>query len=208
MNKQKIGLVIFWIGVALAVAMGGIASWNLTYTLRTLSFDEVKETVWAIPGFWFFLWAFAVPLGALLACVGMLLYVRAKALHIWLSGIGILVTLFIIMVPKGNHHPPLFGIGGILILIFFFAILWLWAKRRTTLDDSQKVAADLQVVAYVFLLIAMWFICGALGSLHHKAFLGDPHSSPIHIMIYSVLGWLFLFLGHYKSVQLKKSKSK
>jgi len=207
MKKQKMGLVIFWIGVALAVVMGGIASWNVSYTFRTLSFDEVRETVWAIPGFLFFLWAFTVPVGALLACVGMLLYVRAKALHIWLSGIGILITLFIIMVPKGNHYPPLFGIGGILILIFFFAILWLWAKRRTTLNDSQKVAADLQLIGYVFLLIAMWFICGALGSLHHKAFLGEPPSSPIHIMIYSVLGWLFLFLGHYKAAQLKKTKS-
>ena len=55
----------------------------------------------------------------------------------------------------------------------------------------------------------MLFICTAPGSLHHnKAFLGDPHSSPIHIMIYSVLGWLFLFLGYYKAVQLKKTKNK
>jgi len=32
-----------------------------------------------------------------------------------------------------------------------------------------------------------------------KAFEGDPPSTPIHVMIFLVLGWLFLFLNHYKS---------
>ncbi len=38
-----------------------------------------------------------------------------------------------------------------------------------------------------------------------KAFEGQPAPSPMNIMIFFVLGWLFLFLSHYKSRQQQGS---
>jgi len=39
-----------------------------------------------------------------------------------------------------GHIPPLFGIGGTLILLFFIGILWLWAKERIALKGvNQKI---------------------------------------------------------------------
>ena len=203
MKKQKIGIAIFIIGVLLMIIMSGIASWSVSPTFRNLSMEEVNKTIWVIPGFLFFLWAFSVPVGAILASIGMLIYGGVKSSRIWLIGIAIfLVSFLIIFLPKENHYPFLFGIGGCLILLFFFGIFWLWGKKRFTLKGSEKVVADFQLIGYVFLLIAMWFSCGALSRPHMKA-LADVTSSPIDIMIFFVLASLFLFLSHYKAARLK-----
>jgi hypothetical protein len=95
----------------------------------------------------------------------------------------------------------LFGIGGTLILLFFIGILWLWAKERKALKDAPTTAADLKLIGYVFMLIAAWFICGIASQPFLKALEGETPSTPIHVMIFLVLGWLFLFLSHYKSRQ-------
>ncbi len=205
MNKQKLGIAIFAIGVLLMIIMSGIASWPVSTTFRNLSIEEVNKTIWVVPGFLFFLWAFSVPAGAILASIGMFIYGGVKSSRIWIIGIVLfLVTFLIIFLPKANHYPFLFGIGGCLILLFFFGIFWLWGKKRLTLKDSEKAPADFQLIGYVFLLIAMWFTCGALGRPHLKA-LEDVTSSPIDIMIFFVLASLFLFLSHYKAARLKNN---
>ncbi len=202
MTKQKIGLIIFITGILLAVILGGVASYSVNSAFRDSTIAEASETMWKIPGFWFFLWAFGVPLGAILAGVGALIYSKAKASTTWLFGLGTFLTFVLVSValPVKKHIPILFGIGGTLILLFFFGIVWSWAKKRMTLKNNEKTAADLQLTGYTFLLIAMWFICGELGGQFLKAFEGDT-GSPIKVMIYLVLGWLFLFLGHYKSTK-------
>ena len=203
MKKKIIGIAIFIIGVLLMVIMGSIVSWFVSPTFRNQSMEEVNKTIWAMSGFLFFLWAFSVPVGAILASIGMLIYGGVKNSRIWLIGITIfLVSFLIIILPKENYYPFLFGVGGCLILLFFFGIFWFWGKKRFTLKGSEKIAADLQLIGYLFLLIAMWFSCGALGRPHMKAF-ADVRSSPIDIMIFFVLASLFLFLSHYKAARLK-----
>jgi len=141
-----------------------------------------------------------VPLGALVAGIGVLLYSDAKGSTILKYGIGTVLAVFIGMaIGFLGHIRPLFGIGGTLILLFFMGILWLWTKERTALKDAPKAAADLKLVGYVFMLIAAWFICGIAGQPFLKAFEGEAPSTPIHVMIFLVLGWFFLFLSHYKS---------
>ena len=204
LNKQKIGLTLFWLGLALAVSMGVVASWSLSPIFRNLSMDGVNQTIWHIPGFLFFLWAFAVPFGALFSGVGVLLYGGAKQSRAWLFGIGIFFVLVLInAIPSNWYFPPLFGIGGILILLSFFAIIWFWAKERKNFSAQLKIVADLRLTAYVFLIIAMWFLCGQLSMPFMKAFEGDI-SSPLPIMFYLVIAWFFLLLSHYILNKLNK----
>ena len=75
-------------------------------------------------------------------------------------GIGSFITLLISLVTLAInlYSPPLFGIGGTLILLSFMGILWLWAKERMALEGSFTAAADLRLVGYVFMLMAAWFI--------------------------------------------------
>ncbi len=105
------------------------------------------------------------------------------------------------VLPKPAHIPLLFGVGGGLILVFFLAILWFWAKRRAALKGPVRAAADLQLVGYVFLIMAMWYLCGALSWPFQRALADLPPESPVSIIVYLVLGWLFLSLSHYKTAQ-------
>jgi len=200
MTKQKVGLVLFWIAVIWAFLWGVLASFSVGSAFRGLTMDEVNQTMWAFTGPWYLLWAFGVPLGALVAGIGILLYSSTKGSTVWKYGIGIALAVSIGMaIGFLGHIPPLFGIGGTLILLFFMGILWLWAKERMALKDSSTTAADLKLVGYVFMLIAAWFICGIASQPFMKAFEGEAPTTPIHVMVYLVLGWLFLFLSHYKS---------
>ena len=136
-----------------------------------------------------------------------MLYFRVKAVRIWFFGIGIFVVLLIDLLsmwrilPPFTHFPSLFGVGGGVILGCFLTILWLWMKKYATLEGPAKTAAELQLVGYVFFMIAMWYLCGTHALPYQKALLELPLRSPVAIIVYLVLGWLFLLLSHYKSVQ-------
>ncbi len=52
----------------------------------------------------------------------------------------------------------------------------------------------------LFWIAVIWtFICGIASVPFMKALEGEAPGTPIHVMIFLVLGWLFLFLSHYKS---------
>jgi hypothetical protein len=200
MKTTKIGLIIFWIAAVYMIGMGLVASFWVRSAYRYLSIDQIRETIWSYTSPLFGLWATAIPIGAILAGVGLLLYVRSKGAHVWLFGVGIFAVLVIDILsmwhilPTPAHFPPVFGVGGGLILAFFLAILWFWAKKWAMLEGPARTAADFQLVGYVFFLIAMWYLCGALAD--------QPLRNPVSIIMYLVLGWLFFFLSHYKSAQM------
>ena len=201
MTKQKAGLALFWIAVIWAISWGVIGSIFVCEAIRDLTMDELNQTMWAVTGPWFLTWGiFGVPVAALVALIGTLLQSGAKGSTVWKFGIGIFLAVPLVMMSGLlGHVRVLFGIGGALILLFFIGILRLWAKERMDLKDASTTGADLKLVGYVFMLIAAWFICGIASIPFLKALEGEPPSTPIHVMIFLVLGWLFLYLGHSKS---------
>lgn len=197
---KKIGLALFWIAVIWIILVGVFASISVSTAFRGSTMDEVSQTMWALTGPWFLLWGFGPPLGMLAAGIGILLHSGAKGSTVLISGIGISLALVLgMMAASLGHIPPLFGIGGTLILLCFIGILWLWAKERRDLKDSSATGADLKLVGYVFMAIAAWFTCGIASIPFLKVLADETPTSPIHVMIYLALGWIFLFLGHYKS---------
>lgn len=194
MNRQKTGLAIFIIGFLLAAIMGVFVCNSVTSAFKKPTLDEVNQTMWRIPGFWFFLWSFGVPIGAVLAGIGALMRSKTKASTIWLFGSGTFLGLAVITLINGPlpHIPVLFGIGGTLILAFFFGIWWLASKKSKGKSDY------LILTGYTFLVMGMWFTCGELAREYFAVFEG-PGESPINVMIFFVLAWLFLFLGHYQT---------
>jgi hypothetical protein len=201
MTKQKLGLLLFWIAVLWAIGWGIIGSVFVDSAFKNLTMDELNQTMWAPEGIWTMMWGlFGVPLAAIVAMIGILLYAGAKVSKALICGIGVFLAVFAGMT-AGNlgHIPVLFGIGGTLILLFFLGILRLWAKERMALEEKSTTATDLLLVGYVFMLIAAWFICGIASQPFLKALDEQSPSTPIHVLIFLVLGWLFLFLGHSKS---------
>jgi len=206
MKTKRVALILFWVGLLVTAALAGVAGWELTRNLRTLTSEELAATIWNLDGPLFMLWAFSVPLGSVLAGTGAFVYARTKPAFAWLTGIGVLgMVMVMTMIWSREYYAPLFGIGGVLILVFFFSIVWLWMKKVSALDSRERTAAGFKLVGYLFWMNATWFLCGETGKLHLKAFAGDPAPSPIEIMVFLVLGWFFVLLGEYKSMRLKKS---
>jgi len=206
MKRQRLALVLFWIGLLIAVAFAGILGRSLYHNLRTLTMEELDATIWAQGGPLFLLWALSVTLGSLLAGIGAFVYVKSKPIFPWLTGFGILgAVLAMVMVWSRVYSSRLFGIGGIIILVSFFAIVWVWMKKHAALDIEERIAGSFKLIGYLFWVNASWFLCGETAKMHLKAFEGSPAPSPIEIMVFLVLGWLFVLIGDYKEMRLKTS---
>jgi hypothetical protein len=208
MTRQKVGLLLFWIGIIWGFSWGILGSIHQTeFYLRVLTFEELQQSIWATTGILGTLYGFGPPLAALVAGVGLLLYRGTKGSTVWKFAVGVFIAMIITAVTgQLGHHPLLYAIAATLILLFFFGTLWFWAQARTTLQGQSSAAAELKLVGYVFMLNGVWFTCAVVSWYWHKAFAGTagdrpPLMDPIVVMIYFALGWLFLFLGHYKSRQ-------
>ena len=200
-KARRPGLV-FWIGVIWAFFWGIFLSIHQAELyLRVLTFEELNQTIWATTGPLISVWGLAPPLGALVAGIGLLIHAGAKRSTVWKFGIGItLAVIFSFVIGSLGHFPPLYAIGGTLILFFFFGVLWLWLEERKALQGQSTAPADLRLAGYVFMLIATWYTCGIASPSWYNAFANQtPMMEPISVMIFFVLGWLFLFLSHYKS---------
>jgi len=204
MNKQKIALSLFWIGLLIAVAFAAIGSRSLLHNLRTLTIEENNATIWADGGLLWTSWGFSVTLGSLLAAIGAFVYVKTKAVFSWLTTIGVLGVVFaMLMIWSRVYNATLFGIGGSIILVSFFAIVWIWMKKYTALDMQEKIAGSYKLIGYIFWINTSWFLCGETARMHLKAFEGLSPPTPIEIMVFLVLGWFFVLVGDYKEMRLK-----
>jgi len=205
MKNKKMGLTLFWIGLLIAVVFAGVIGRSLYLNLRTLTMEELSSTIWADGGPMFILWALSVTLGSIVAVVGAFVYVKTRPVFPWLTGIGVFAAVVaMVMVWSRVYNSTLFGIGGIIILVSFFAIVWVWMKKYAGLDIQEKIAGSYKLVGYVFWINASWFLCGETAKLHLKAFEGSLVPSPIEIIVFLVLGWLFVLIGNYKEMRLKK----
>lgn len=203
MNKQKLAVSLFWIGVIIAVAFAGVGTQSLMHNLRTLTIAENNTTIWADGGPLWIAWAFSVTLGSLLAGIGAFVYVKTKAAFSWLTALGILgAVVAMVMVWTRVYNATLFGIGGIIILATFFAVVWVWMKKYAALDMPAKIAGSFKLIGYLFWINTSWFLCGETAKMHLKAFEGAPPPVPIEIMAFLVLGWLFVLIGDYRDMRL------
>jgi hypothetical protein len=206
MKRQTLALSLFWIGLLIALALAGIIGRSLYHNLRTLTMEELNATIWADGGPLWIFWALSVTLGSLLAGIGAFVYVKTKPAFSWLTAIGVLgAVIVMVMVWSRVYVSALFGIGGVLILIFFFSVVWVWMRKYAALDMEGKIAGSFKLIGYLFWINASWFLCGETAKMHLRVFEGSSAPSPIEIMVFLVLGWLFVLIGDYREMRLKTS---
>ena len=155
----------------------------------------------------------STPLGVALAAIGILLCAESEKFRLWPFAVGVVfIALGMLLFPLLGYYPLLFGISGGLILLFFFATLWYWAKKRSMLEGPARTAADFQLVSYVFFLFVAMLMCSLLGNpfsglyFPEKVRLFDwalpaAYSMGTKAAIYLALGFFFTFLSHYKAAQ-------
>ena len=216
-NHRKIGLIIFWIGTVYLFVMSWAFMWWLIPKYRFFPLEQTDGTIWAVGGPVFNLAFMAMPLGAPLIAIGLMLYAEQKKARIWPIIVVCVFLILTTMFPsKLGYYPVVFGILGGLQVVLFIAILWYWAKRRRVLEGVAKTAADFQLISYVFFLMTAGSICAILGNpffglyfpekvLESKAELMPmAYSMGIKLSVYFTLGWLFTFLSQYKLSQESK----
>ena len=206
MNNTRTASILYWAGLVFAFAFAGVGTWSLIKVLSTHSFADVANTPWKLDGGLFRIWAFAVPLGSFMAVMGGLLYVKADKTITWALGIGFpVIVITTIMVYSTRYYPNgFYGVGGTLILLSFFCLVWLWMKKYASQDPQQKIAGSLKLVGYLFWITASWYLCGDTAKLHLKAFEGMSVPSPTETMVFLVLGWFFVVLGEHRTVNAEK----
>ena len=194
MNKK--GKIIFFIGVSIAVLAGIVISLDPGFICQ-IDADNLPNTIWDYSAICFIIWAFSAPLGAIIAAIGILIYSNADKKTVLKFSLGMLGAYIFMSFANGPipHVPILFGIGGSLILLFYFLILW---KNANKLEDNA-----FKLAGYTFLVIGFWFTCG-LGSRQYQPALGAGES-PIDIMTYFVLAMLFFWLSEKKNVEINDS---
>jgi len=169
------------------IGMGIVAGWlSINSALRYLPIEQFDNTIWNRDGILFIAWAASVPLGSLLACIGVLIYCRTKAAIVWSFGIGIAVITYVVarMLPS-EHYSFLYGVGGSLIVIMFLGILFFWAKKQEMLEGPAKIAGYFQLTSYVFFMSTAWYLCKALGTPYMKALEKDPVVSPVEVIVFN-----------------------
>ena len=206
-KRSYLGVALMLAALAWAVVWGvGVGTAFVNPGLRSMTMTELQQTPWAPPGVPFAMWAFAVPLAAVLGMVGALTRAGARARRVWALAVVSVVVLAVGMVGSHGylgHFPPVFGVGGAVILLAFFRILFRWSDERRIADDADRLALDLRLSAYVFFMLAAWFVCGIASTPFFEALKDVPTtnpmhaaSSPIHIMIFFVAGWVSLLASH------------
>lgn len=78
MTREKVGLAMFWIGVVWMIAWVIIGAVRMPL-LRSLTMAELNQTSWAFTGPLSMLHGFSVPLGSIVAGIGVLLIQAQKA---------------------------------------------------------------------------------------------------------------------------------
>jgi hypothetical protein len=210
MDKQKLGLIIFFVGALYLFVGGWLVNWWIVPMYKATTPDQINQTIWAPGRPLFFIWAFAPIAGALLVAIGMSL--RTEPKKTWMVAIASVFIILSVMFPETMGHWVIgFGLIGLLISLLFIAIVWYWSKNRVTLMSTVKNSADFQLIGYIFFFAASISVCALLGyPVHTNPGLYSPekvieagtlpkmYAMGIKIGVYLVLGFFFNFLSIYK----------
>jgi hypothetical protein len=160
MSKPRFALIPFWTGLLLAFAFASVGTWSLMKVLNTHSFTEVAGTAWNMEGVLFRIWAFAVPLGSLLAVIGALVYVKANRVFIWTLGV---VFPVIVVTTIQDQQERIAGSLKLIGYLFWINASWYLcgdtAKLHLKAFEGTSVPSPTETM--VFLVLGWFFV--ALG---------------------------------------------
>ena len=100
---------------------------------------------------------------------------------------------------KGQQDPWITtdGVGGAIILLSYFGILWYWIRTHDSYQDAIKRGKLIQLLGITVLVVEGNLLCMYFGNPHQIALADLPLPSAEVINITLALGMLLLFLGHY-----------
>jgi hypothetical protein len=196
MNRQKVGIILFWIGVIGIILMQAL-TWIQTPAQRVHTAEELSGTTHAIWGILFWIRNMG-GMGLTLSIMGVLLYTTEKGSYFWLLGFLPGASLGVSMLWEPTRYlPVLFGIGGTVILLSYFGILWLWIRTYAAYEGVARTGRHIQLLGYSFLVSTGLMLCLYFGNPNVLALADLPIPSAESINLTLGLSVLFIFVGQY-----------
>lgn len=195
MNRQKIGMLLFWVGLLL------FGIWAALTVIQ--SPVHRVQTAEALEGTLHEIWGPLFTLriigggGFTFAIVGVLLYTTEKGSYLWLLGLLPNLLNFGQYWQPATHVPALFGIGGTVIAVSYFGILWFWTRSYPAYRGPTKTGMQIQLLGYSVLIVTGLLLCMHFGNPKQMALadLAIPSGEIINLSL--AFGMLLIFLGHY-----------
>ncbi len=176
--------------------------------------EDYWDTVGTTGIFFGYFWALSFPIASILLVSGILFRANTKTSRIIIFMVSCLVALFIIINVEPSTSSQFFGIGGMLIQLFFILTIWNWGKNRKNIEKDVRIIADLRIIGYMFFALTAWFMCGLGATI---AFATNPETTTLFtnsqetqanavsilykVMICFILGWFFIFLSQWKAAR-------
>ena len=196
MNRQKIGMILFWLGIISVIVMQAL-TWIQSPTHRVHTAEELSGTTHAIWGVLFWIRNMGGN-GLTLSLLGVLLATGKKGSYFWLLGILPMIASGLGMLWQPYQHiPALFGIGGTVILLSYFGILWIWLRTYTAYEGAARTGRQIQLLGYSFLVVTGLLLCMYFGNPKQLALADLPLPGGESINLTLGLSMLLLFAGHY-----------
>lgn len=209
MNRQKLGIILFWIGIVSITFWQGL-TWAHAPMLRTHTAEELRGTIYAVDGvIGFFRYQIAAGLGLSLPIIGVFLYTTKKGSYLWLlAPLGATMTGVGMMWKPVQHMPALFGLGGTIILLSYLGLLWMWTRNYAAHQGVAKTGRMIQLIGYSFLVSTGLLLCSHVGDPNLLALTtsGLPTVTGAETINLSLaLGMLLLFVGQYLDTRNSKA---
>lgn len=198
MNRQKIGKIVFWVGIFSAIPFHAL-NWMMTPVHRVNSLGDLSGSVWSpAGGALFSLWQLMSVFSIVLPIVGALVLSGKKGSRFWLWGLVPFITYNVGVVwTPSQYRPALFGVGGGIILVSYLGILWLWTKTHDEYEGVVNIGKHIQILGYTLLFITALFLCQYIGNPNLPAMVDMPSPSAEIILVTLSTGMFLLFVGHY-----------
>lgn len=195
MNRQKIGIILFWLGAIFTVVWQAL-TWGQSPIQRVYTAEELSGTVHAVWGALFTIRIIGGG-GPALSLVGALLFADRRGSNAWLLGFLPSLVNFGMYWEPSQHVPELYGIGGTVILLSYFGILWIWTRTYSDYEGTARTGRQIQLLGYSLMVVAGNLLCMYFGNPYQLALVDLPIPSGLIINLTLSLGMLLLFVGHY-----------
>lgn len=202
---QRLGVVIFAVGVLYLVLVAWGSSWWYVPALERLGPQAISEGTTFGGTAFFYNWAISGVLGAILVAFGAAVYAAAGRFRVVLFvACGLFLMVWLAFWSAPSHHPIVFGIGGGLILLCFLTSCLDWARMRSHLNDRRKTASDFRLAGHVCFFSAAWGLCGLLGAptfaprpelIGTNRPVAGASNLAVKVLVCLVLGWAFTALS-------------
>lgn len=201
MLKQKIGRILFWVGVA-GLFVDFIARWISSGITRVNTPETLVGTGWAVGELLFNLSSLVFLIAFSFTIFGALLVSAKKGSHFWLWGFAPIIGANIGLAWYPSVHiPAVYGIGAGFITLSYLGVLWAWARTHETYEGISKTGKHIQLIGFTFMYLTALFLCNFIGNPLNPGTADFPKVSSYSILISMATGFVLLSVGNYLSAK-------